>query len=412
MNIQQEVSEGIYGNSQNIVIRKQQDDDTLINSSNTSMPIYTVEEIKDYNDNKTDNEMIFYELEENVNISSANIFPKNFKLTKISNQNAVAEELKLTKISNENNEVDPMFSGIVDVYFSNVSYCAQYDKEEHEGLKKELSNKNCKLVFEDNKNKYEFQSNNNEAYILALVTLGNGVYNYDYGDNADAQTTCENQEGNKRWVYCKNANSIKNCHDSNAYRGLFYGSEAIKIEIINSGNNIQNMNKMFYRCSSLTSLNLSNFNTEEVTNMSWMFGGCNSLTRLNLSNFKTTNVTNMSYMFYNCNKLKKLNLKSFTTLKVIDMNNMFYGCNALRALDLSSFNTTNVTNMNSMFYNCSSLIELNLSRFRTENVNMKYMFENCFQGNTDVVLRCPKKDILDHIKSNYNSITIKHAADI
>ena len=201
MNIQQEVSEGIYGNSQNIVIRKQQDDDTLINSSNTSMPIYTVEEIKDYNDNKTDNEMIFYELEENVNISSANIFPKNFKLTKISNQNAVAEELKLTKISNENNEVDPMFSGIVDVYFSNVSYCAQYDKEEHEGLKKELSNKNCKLVFEDNKNKYEFQSNNNEAYILALVTLGNGVYNYDYGDNADAQTTCENQEGNKWWVY-------------------------------------------------------------------------------------------------------------------------------------------------------------------------------------------------------------------
>ena len=161
-------------------------------------------------------------------------------------------------------------------------------------------------------------------------------------------------------VYCKNANSIKNCHDSNAYRGLFYGSEAIKIEIINSGNNIQNMNKMFYRCSSLTSLNLSNFNTEEVTNMSWMFGGCNSLTSLDLSNFKTTNVTNMSYMFYNC----------------------------------------------------SSLIELNLSRFRTENVNMKYMFENCFQGNTDVVLRCPKKDILDHIKSNYNSITIKHAADI
>ena len=41
------------------------------------------------------------------------------------------------------------------------------------------------------------------------------------------------------------------------------------------------MSGMFYNCSSLTSLNLSNFNTNNVNNMSGMFSCCSSLTSLN-----------------------------------------------------------------------------------------------------------------------------------
>ena len=44
---------------------------------------------------------------------------------------------------------------------------------------------------------------------------------------------------------------------------------------------------MFYGCDSLTNINLSNFNTQNVTDMSFMFSGCNSLTNINLSNFNT-----------------------------------------------------------------------------------------------------------------------------
>ena len=54
---------------------------------------------------------------------------------------------------------------------------------------------------------------------------------------------------------------------------------------------------MFSRCSSIKELNLSNFNTNNVTNMSTMFKECSSLKDLNLSNFNTNNVT---YMFYGC----------------------------------------------------------------------------------------------------------------
>ena len=45
------------------------------------------------------------------------------------------------------------------------------------------------------------------------------------------------------------------------------------------------MNTMFQACYVLEHLDLSNFNTSNVTNMAWMFYQCNKLTYLNLLNF-------------------------------------------------------------------------------------------------------------------------------
>ncbi len=57
------------------------------------------------------------------------------------------------------------------------------------------------------------------------------------------------------------------------------------------------MGYMFYGCSSLTNINLSNFNTNNVIDMSGLFGGCSSLKDINLSNFNTNKVTDMRAMF-------------------------------------------------------------------------------------------------------------------
>ena len=57
------------------------------------------------------------------------------------------------------------------------------------------------------------------------------------------------------------------------------------------------MNYMFYECDKLLSIDLSNFNTNNVKYMIRMFSYCFSLTSLNLSNFNTNNVQDMSYMF-------------------------------------------------------------------------------------------------------------------
>ena len=71
---------------------------------------------------------------------------------------------------------------------------------------------------------------------------------------------------------------------------------------------------MFEECSSLKELNLSNFNTNNVSDMSFMFSKCSSLKELNISNFNTNNETDMLEMFYKCsdelkNKIKQQNQK-------------------------------------------------------------------------------------------------------
>ena len=42
------------------------------------------------------------------------------------------------------------------------------------------------------------------------------------------------------------------------------------------------MKDLFCGCECLTNINLSNFNTQNVTNMTWMFSECNSLRKENV----------------------------------------------------------------------------------------------------------------------------------
>ena len=63
------------------------------------------------------------------------------------------------------------------------------------------------------------------------------------------------------------------------------------------------MSGMFWVCENITNLNLSSFDTKNVSHMSCMFKGCNIITNLNLSSFDTKNVRKMSNMFVGCNKL-------------------------------------------------------------------------------------------------------------
>ena len=97
-----------------------------------------------------------------------------------------------------------------------------------------------------------------------------------------------------------------------------------------------------------------------LTNTSFMFFKCSSLESIDLSSFDSTKVENMTKMFYNCSSLNSINLSSISTTNVKNMTYMFYGCKFLLSIDLSSFNTTNVTDMNNMFYNCSSLKKENV----------------------------------------------------
>ena len=66
---------------------------------------------------------------------------------------------------------------------------------------------------------------------------------------------------------------------------------------------------MFFGCSSLKELNLSNFYTNNAKYMSYMFSGCFSLKKLIINNFNFDNVLDMYHMFYECSDILKKEIR-------------------------------------------------------------------------------------------------------
>ena len=211
-------------------------------------------------------------------------------------------------------------------------------------------------------------------------------------------------DSTKYTMYVASEEKIYFPSDSSYMFGLF--SELVTINFDNiDTSQVTNMNCMFAYVQKITSLDLSNFdtrqvgdmnslfgmcsnlqeiiglnklNTSQVTNMAAMFIYCSSLTSLDLSDFDTKKVTNMSGMFSYCSGLTSLDLSSFDTSQVTNMIQMFGGCSSLISLDVSGWNTSQVTNMYAMFAACESLTSLDVSNFDTSQVvDMTYMFNTC-----------------------------------
>ena len=249
--------------------------------------------------------------------------------------------------------------------------------------------KNALNTFLKNNNVKTFQKSNKSLNIDDVLADDNMVKIdeksvYLSGASLKARTSTENndpvvyayadEDGNGYWW--SNATRVYLPSDCSY---MFANSTLTTIDLSNfDTSNVTDMSNMFVECSNLTSLDVSGFNTGNVTDMHQMFYNCKNLTSLDVSNFDTSNVTNMNYMFSRCSGLTSLDLSNFDTGNVTNMSGMFNECNNLTSLDLSNFDTSNVTNMSNMFDSCYSLASLDLSNFDTSNViNMSSMFDFC-----------------------------------
>ena len=207
--------------------------------------------------------------------------------------------------------------------------------------------------------------------------------------------------------------------------------------------NITDMGNMFDGCSLLTSLDVSKFNTDNVTNMGQMFNGCSSLTSLDVSSFNTSKVKNygsFAGMFSSCRSLKTLDLsnfdfsnahagdytgmyallrecKSLKTIKLpstVTFNNsgvsfmfMFNGCSSLTSLDLSGWDTSNVTNMNSTFSDCLNLYNLTLGTDWASNSRIEsFDLSSCPLTHESAV------DVINKLATRSNSPVIKFSNQV
>ena len=175
---------------------------------------------------------------------------------------------------------------------------------------------------------------------------------------------------------------VTNIHKENWRFGLDRFDRSVftyvnaSLKVINHSQ-IKDMSYMFTRYKG-EELDLSEFDTSEVTNMCYMFSGCENLERINLSGIDTGNVKNMCEMFGRCNSLESIDVSGFNTSKVTDMSSMFKECYSLKDIHINGIDTSNVVEMTEMFMECESLEKIDISSFNTDRLtDIQNMFDGC-----------------------------------
>ena len=112
----------------------------------------------------------------------------------------------------------------------------------------------------------------------------------------------------------------------------------------------------FYNCDAFTALNVNHFDVDTVTSMAYAFYDCDGIVSIDLSSWISI-VTNVDRMFYSCGKLHTINLMKLNVKNVTEATGMFNNCTALTTIyadNWTGYITPN--NHNGMFSNCSQLV--------------------------------------------------------
>lgn len=228
---------------------------------------------------------------------------------------------------------------------------------------------------------YSFNNGAVTGTATSITALRTAIYNYAHSGNVSSSTGSDYSH-------------LTQCTLSGTAEGELTSNEAGTSTGTNYG--------IFYNCTALTSVDLSNLNTSNVTSMAVMFGTCSSLTSLDLSNFDTRNVTSMQSMFNTCSSLTsiKTNKLSWNTSKVTSSSNMFNGC-------------THLPNYNSSYVDKTKAIDQSQGGYLTMIVKpiLKGIY-NYYEHYSDGVKVIPKsKDMFEFVTQEVFDL-INHDKDM
>lgn len=275
-----------------------------------------------------------------------------------------------------------------------------------DNLRQELSNKNVeitksgglfRIVFKDSNNLYKMDQEGEyfywedmapKTFYAKLYSDGTLIFSSDanttYKDcYPDTETDLQPEEFlTNSYDYTKADVKKVIFHDPvvpTTCQSMFSNCSNLQ-EIENIENlhteNVTTMQDMFYKCSSLKSLDLKYFDTSNVTTMYRMFGLCSKITNINVISFDTSNVTFMPEIFNGCYNLVDLDVSHFNTSKQTNMYFIFGACISLKFLDLSNFDMTNVTNTD--IGNMTSLITIKTPKMYPKNESLTIQLPKTF----------------------------------
>lgn len=124
-------------------------------------------------------------------------------------------------------------------------------------------------------------------------------------------------------------------------------------------NNGTNFDRLFQYYTGVT-LDVGALDVSRADSFYAMFECSYNLTELlNISNWNVTSTLRRTpYMFKECSSLISLDLSNWDTNGLQDIHEMFYNCTSLQYLNLSTWNTSNVNNIERMFYGVPSTCEI------------------------------------------------------
>ena len=362
-----------YLNNVNELINKDISIFPLQYQSDSSGPLFgKINNLKNY--------QLFHSINELKNSSGSPIFLKNS-----------LEVIGINKCDYKNENFG-YFIGPIFNYFKNFPE-AKLIKEKSNNSSENKINK-MTLIYLINKNDEKIrifgenfvENNKNNCYLLIDGKQYVLCKDIKLNENQKNKDTIEIELIEKKNII-NMSYMFENVFNPNSFLSSFSGNKSMFFKIINISEwdtkNVTDMSGMFYNCNSLESLpDISQWNTENVMNMSNMFYNCRMLKSLpDISKWNTKNLSNISNLFDNCNSLQSLpDISKWNVKNVIDMRYMFNECSSLISLpDISKWNVKNVIDMRYMFNECSSLISLpDISKWNIKNVtNISYMFYKC-----------------------------------
>jgi surface protein len=141
---------------------------------------------------------------------------------------------------------------------------------------------------------------------------------------------------------------------------------------------VTKMNNMFYGCSALQSMNMANWDVSNVTTLEGMFASCGNLKSADMTNWQPSSVTTLYSLFYNCTNLQTANVGGWKMPELLTTSHMFRGCNNMTTVNVSDWYTPSLTSMDAMFHTCYAVTELDVSSFDTSKCQeISQVFEAC-----------------------------------
>ena len=189
------------------------------------------------------------------------------------------------------------------------------------------------------------------------------------------------------FAYCTSLKEFDLCFKSykgvenNSIKGAFKNCTSLTSIKLRFDRAFTDMSYLFYGCTSLIKIQANSF-TNGVKYMNYMLYDCHSLKSWNNDFSKvSTSLIDISYMFSGCSSLTSVDLSLYNTNNIKNYEGLFYNCQTLISADISSFNHNNLSNSK------LSIFDDNYSSNITIIINNDFLNKIKFPANSKIEIK-------------------------